>query len=320
MDKSMSVTVKLAILLLFALIFGATMIAFSVKDRETSYADRHFFDKSKSYEKKFTVSSGDKLVLEADLGDVVVTGTDGEELSVKVTANGSDENLSKYDVQFDQDGNTVRIRGKHSRRYFHFFDNDWMEVRYEITLPKNFNLELNTSGGDLNLRDIQGNIYGETSGGDVAANNLSGKIHCTTSGGNIVLKNSSGELDFRTSGGDIHGDAINGSMQVETSGGNIDMRNSDGQIYASTSGGDIEVELKDNKGINLSTSGGNIKISLPKTISGKVSASTTGGDVSCDFPFSGKIKDGNMNGTINGGGNLIEAETSGGDITIIGNE
>ena len=107
-----------------------------------------------------------------------------------------------------------------------------------------------------------------------------------------------------------------GSLDVETSGGNIIIKNSDAKLTASTSGGDIQVELKDNKGINLSTSGGNITVSLPKSISAQVDATTTGGDVSCDFAFAGKIKDGSMHGKINGGGNLIQVETSGGDIVI----
>ena len=72
----------------------------------------------------------------------------------------------------------------------------------------------------------------------------------------------------------------------------------------------------DNKGIDLETSGGNLVVKLPKSISAEVSAQTTGGDVNCDFQFSGKLREGNLQGKINGGGNLIKLETSGGDIVI----
>jgi DUF4097 and DUF4098 domain-containing protein YvlB len=87
-------------------------------------------------------------------------------------------------------------------------------------------------------------------------------------------------------------------------------------LHAETSGGDIRIELKDNKGIDLTTSGGNITVSLPKSVTADVRAEATGGDVTCDFPFSGKLKDGSFDGKINGGGQLIRLETSGGDIVI----
>jgi hypothetical protein len=38
--------------------------------------------------------------------------------------------------------------------------------------------------------------------------------------------------------------------------------------------------------------------------------------VTCDFTFAGHLHEGTLNGTINGGGSLIKAETSGGDIII----
>ena len=114
----------------------------------------------------------------------------------------------------------------------------------------------------------------------------------------------------------MHAEAIVGSMDFETSGGRIEVRDSDGKLRASTSGGDVRVSLKDNKGIDLETSGGNLVVQLPKTISAEVSAETTGGEVNCDFEFSGKLREGSLQGKINGGGKLIKLETSGGDIVI----
>jgi DUF4097 and DUF4098 domain-containing protein YvlB len=87
-------------------------------------------------------------------------------------------------------------------------------------------------------------------------------------------------------------------------------------MYASTSGGNIRASLKSNQGIELSTSGGNINVRVPATIKADVRAEASGGDVSCEREFSGKLKEGSMDGKINGGGNLIRLDTSGGDITI----
>ena len=130
------------------------------------------------------------------------------------------------------------------------------------------------------------------------------------------MYHSKGDLVLETSGGDIIGEDVTGTTRVETSGGSIKLTKADGALHASTSGGDIHVELADNKGIDLSTSGGNIVVKLPKSITANVNAETTGGEVSCDFPFSGKLQEGSLHGKINGGGESLKLETSGGDIVI----
>ena len=314
--KPMSVSAKLSILIVFALLFGATMIALSVRGRTSHTEESLDWGKDNTITKSFAVKAGDKLVLDADQGDVVISGTDSEELNVKVLQKGSDSELKKFHVNFDQSDGIVSIKARHERRYFQFFDNSWLNVRFEIELPKNFNLDLQTAGGDLSVRNVRGTVVGETSGGDVEAETVDGKIKLSTAGGNVKLFAANGEFALSTSGGNITGEDITGSTRAETSGGNIIFKRADGSLHAETSGGDIRVELKDNKGVDLSTSGGNVAVSLPKSITADVRAETTGGDVSCDFPFSGKLKESSLNGKINGGGQLIRLESSGGDIVI----
>lgn len=316
MNKPLSLSAKLAMLVVFAALFGATMIALSVRERRSESASSYSWNKSNAIERKFTVKSGDKLVIDADVGDIVVTGDGGEELHVTVLQKGSEAQAKKYHIDFDQAADVVTVRARHEKRYFRFFDDSWLDVRFEVQLPRNFNLELHTSGGNVNVENVDGNVMGETSGGDVAVDKVSGKVKLSTSGGDVKMANSNGDLTFTTSGGDIVGEDVAGNIHVETSGGNITFRRTDAVIYGETSGGDIRVELKENKGIDLSTSGGNVIVNLPSIISGDVNAETSGGDVSCDFQFAGKLKDGSLHGKINGGGNMIRLESSGGDIVI----
>ncbi len=316
MSKPLSLTVKLSILILFAVLFGATMIALSVKDRRANAGEEYSWGKENTIERNFTVKSGDQLIIDADVGDISLTGYDGEELYIKVFQKGSDDQLKKYHVNIDQSGSIVTVKARHEKRYFNFFDDVWFDVRFEVRVPKNFNLELQTSGGNVNIENVNGNIVGGTSGGDLDVGKLEGTVKLSTSGGNIRLIDSKGELTFTTSGGNIIGEDVSGNVHVETSGGNITFRRTDAKLYGETSGGDIRAELKDNKGIDLSTSGGNVVVTLPKTIAGDVDAETSGGDVTCDFQFSGKLKEGSFHGQINGGGQKIRLESSGGDIVI----
>ncbi|MDI6766513.1 MAG: DUF4097 family beta strand repeat-containing protein [Bacteroidota bacterium] len=299
MSKTMSVGTKIIILIAFAVLFGAAMIAFSVRTKTGNVCDNwSSIDADKKYEQTFNVQPDGKLIIDADIGNISVTGGDVHEVSVQIYVEGSDEQIKKYNIKFDQDGNTVKIKGNYKRRHINLFQTDWLDVQFDIKIPNNFNLDIQTSGGNITVTNVNGNINGETSGGNIEILNVDGDIRMETSGGNVVVKQASGKLF------------------LETSGGNIELKNIDGKLNASTSGGNIYASAISNMGIDLSTSGGNITVELPKTITADVRAETSGGDVSCDLEFSGKIKDGSMKGKIGGGGNMIRLETSGGDIVI----
>lgn len=315
MGKPLTVSTKLLILLGLAVLFGATLVALSSRSPQSSIQDDRY-NGGDRLDQTFTVSKGGKLMVLTDIGDLSIAGTDSDQVQIQVMMKGDSEVLDRFKVDFSQDGNTVFVRGDYRNHGLRFFDDQWFDIKFKIYVPRNFNLDLQTSGGEIVVHTIEGKIIGETSGGDVAINNTRGTMRMTTSGGNMDLKKVDGEIFAETSGGDIQVGGATGSIRVETSGGNIHLRDSDGSLYASTSGGNIRVSLKDNKGIDLSTSGGNIIIDLPQGISADVDAESTGGEVSCDFAFSGKLREGSLHGKINGGGNLIKAETSGGDISI----
>ena len=59
-------------------------------------------------------------------------------------------------------------------------------------------------------------------------------------------------------------------------------------------------------------------IAIAKSVAAMIDASTSGGDVICDLPVtvSGKISESRIKGTLNGGGELIYAHTSGGNVRI----
>lgn len=314
--KPLSVGSRITILVLIAILFGATMIALSIRTRTPSYDKTYMWDNDKKIERTFSVHSGGTLFLDADVGNISIVSTDSEELSATVYVHGTEEQLRKFNVKFDQDDNSVKIKGRLTRYHFRLFSTNSLDILFEVRVPKNFNLNLQTSGGNIDITGVTGNIDGETSGGNIELSGLESIVKMSTSGGNVSIKNSKGDFTLETSGGNMYGESITGPLFMETSGGNIEVRDIDGKLRASTSGGNIYARAKDNQGINLSTSGGNITVEVPSSITADVRAEASGGDVSCELEFSGKIKDGTMNGKINNGGKLIRLETSGGDIVI----
>ena len=319
MNRPISTTVKLAVLIALASVFSATMIFLSVRNGSAEeHRSTAMWGDTKNIDRVFPVHAGNKLVINVDAGDVNITGRDGEELSVTVKMKGSGERLANYKIDMDQVNDVVTIEGRDKNHHWNFFDGGWFDVKFEIKLPRSFNIELTTSGGDVAVHNVEGTIDGNTSGGDIKVGDVGGTVRLTTSGGDVEIRKATGDLTFTTSGGDIKAENAQGTLHLETSGGDIKLYDIDADLNASTSGGNISAELQDNKGIELETSGGDISVTVPNSITADVDAETIGGDVDCELEFSGKLKNGEMHGTINGGGKSIRARTSGGDIKIKG--
>ena len=249
------------------------------------------------------------MQLKADilLGDVLLRGIEGEEIhfTEKVEIKKRSENDARKlwkkihtELKSDDSGFKLTNNLKHKIN----FGSGLKSVKYVLDIPKESSIALNIIGGDLNVKDISGEIELVTTGGDVILNKLDGKIFIKTLGGDINSFNLEGNIELHSAGGDIECKNITGNTEVKTMGGDIVLEKIKGIIKAKTFGGDIEINEFDGKTVNLETFGGDIEINK---INGNVNAETAGGDI--------KIND--INGNVN-------AETAGGSIEgteIIGN-
>lgn len=246
-------------------------------------------------ETTLNTSANSELTLNTFSGDISVNSWSNNEISFKLT--GSNEAVENVEVEINpiSGGNyEVKVKNKknNSKNY---------NLKFELKVPKSYNLKMNTAGGDMKVNDINGSIILNTSGGD------------------LVLKNNSGRIKLATSGGDINVDGFEGDLNVSTSGGDITLKGTNGEINAVTSGGDIKIDYKgENNGIGLTTSGGDILLSIPSDVKADFSLSTSGGELKVNLPNTVYTKDKKTSkkGTINGGGKMIECTTSGGDIIL----
>ncbi len=264
--------------------------------------------------KTFTVQRGGTLEMNVQ-GEVRISTSDKNELIVSVSGieKGDEEKL-----KFNQIGNTVTVdfrqRGNRQGMWnwgrSHSSSSD--NIRFEIQVPREFNLEIKTSGGGIELTsNLTGNVRWTTGGGDLRFPEIMGSVDFATSGGNIRGSVIKGNGYMRTSGGDIKIETTSGMLEVKTSGGDITIGSVGKTLRASTSGGDIRAESigdearlttsggdirvgKASAGISMATSGGNIEL---RGAQGNVIAKTSGGSLRLE----------NITGT-------VEAKTSGGDI------
>jgi len=255
----------------------------------------------KTLERTFTVTPGGKLVVDADSATVRVTGAATNQVTVRMSAHGSDEDLAAttLDALQKDDGVTVTMRRREKGSWFRW--NSWNgESRIEVTVPEKYGINVHTGGGDVALTGTTGSAALHTSGGDISAKNVIGNVEAKTSGGGITADTIRGDLDANTSGGDVR------------------LSNVDGKIRGQTSGGDVQCTLVGiNRGILLTSSGGSIRLTVPRTTSANFEASTSGGEVTLDLAIlTNEMRDGYAKGSLNGGGQPINIRTSGGDISL----
>jgi len=250
----------------------------------------------------------------------------------------AEELLRQHEVDFNQQGNDLTIRAKFPHEDWRRWRHSGLQVRYVVSIPTEFNVDLKTSGGGVNVDDlrgevrvktsggglrfgkIEGPITGNTSGGGITLAGCHGKVEVKTSGGGIEIESGSGDLIAETSGGGIKiGDFV-GDAFVRTSGGSIKINRIEGAIDASTSGGPIVATLggQPKKDCRLHTSGGGITVELDESLSLNINAESSGGGVTSDLPLTiqGELRTGLLRGTLNGGGQSLILQTSGGGIHL----
>ena len=233
-------------------------------------------------EKSIQTQQGLTLTVEASGADIFVKTWEKAEAYVKIFGNSRAEDKMRFEIEKVESGVKVLAKKK-SSSWFNFFNNGNYDVRIEVMLPKNYNTDIETSGGDIVISELKGNNNLHTSGGDVKLNSTEGELYVQTSGGDIKLDYQNGRSNLSTSGGDITVTKAYGDLKASTSGGDINIESSNGKIYAKTSGGDIELSYEgSNKGVEARTSGGRIHAKLPSTFKANVYLETSGGDIIVD--------------------------------------
>lgn len=271
------------------------------------------------FSKKFSVSPGGALVVRTDAGSVRIQGGGSSEVSIEADINGRERDVERFTVTADQSGNNVEVKGdlRGGGGFFSGLNN--FNAIFTITVPREYNVEVHTAGGEIEISEVKGSLKGGTSGGDVAVKGIEGTVDLNTSGGEVRAENVHGQVRMSTSGGDARMAMVVGDVEAKTSGGNVTVEGVDGAVNARTSGGNVSVRLTgQNKGIHAETSGGNIELVLLKSTNANVDLSTSGGDVNCDLPVTvtGRIHSDEVRGTLNGGGPTILGHTSGGNVNV----
>jgi len=275
---------------------------------------------------------GQTLHLSADLGTVhIFTLEPGAAPMVRynvhietdVRAPLADHLLSQYSLAAKSSPSGVQIIGALPPQSAHGRASEaqfW--VRFDVTIPHNYSVEVSTGAGDIETVDIGGtaslitqggNIRAgrigatglpartmgrpvarlETEGGHITVQDVAGDLIANTGGGHINAGNISGDATLHSGGGHIHAESIAGRADLDTKGGNITVRQAGSTVSVHTGGGQIDFgEVRG--AVRAQTGGGGIRVMY---VAGPLEVETSAGSI-CLTRVGGSVRAQTAGGTI----------------------
>lgn len=291
-----------------------------------SIADDHGVDVDPRYQhtSKLDPAESARLVVDWSNGNIEVRADDGE--TVRLTAVGwrGGEPLEPA-VWLDKltfELREGRICCRYDRELF-----QTVAVSLRLLVPRGFNAEIDTSNGAVAVNGLD-SLSVDTSNGDVLVRDTAGPLTVDTSNGEIDISLLGGSI------GDIVADSSNGPIKVIISGdhdGAVELSSSNGGLVLRVDGvqrGDVVLDSS-NGSLNISyggfsgstsgdTSNGSIDVVLGAVPDGlAVEAETTNGEVVCDLPGA-ELRSGHAGGSISrsGDGPQLLLDTTNGGLTI----
>jgi DUF4097 and DUF4098 domain-containing protein YvlB len=258
------------------------------------------------WEKTYKLTGKPDLRVSSNDGSIELSSSAAQEIHVRVWTSGW--RISSDEVQITRDaqeGNRVEVEVRVPRSRWNWgFSSIRKELRIEVTVPQESNLDLRTGDGHITARRVTGEIRIDTSDGHVTADELHGNVR------------------IHTSDGHIEGTGFDGSLDAETSDGHMQLRGRFDALRLHTGDGSITAEAVPGSKMSgewsIRTSDGSVTLRLPDGFNAELDAHTGDGTISSQLPItvSGALNRSSLRGNINKGGPTLLVRTGDGSIRI----
>ncbi len=233
----------------------------------------------------YPFSPGQKLEVDLKTGGAIdIEAWDEDTVQLEYTLRAKNEDLYVIEHQETDFGIRLSLRFRIRTLKSNF------GINVKLMVPRLADLDIYTSGGDLTITGIEGEIEGKTMGGAIRLKDLIGKVQLTTMGGNVRVEDSDLDGRVKTMGGNIMFHDVIGNIDGKTMGGNVVYDN----VKLRERGGDGSFTPDDV--VNIHTMGGEIKVE--------------------DAPFGAKLKTMGGGITVKSAGHFVDANTMGGNIEV----
>jgi DUF4097 and DUF4098 domain-containing protein YvlB len=241
------------------------------------------------WSKTYTLTGKPDLRVDTSDANIHVSTWEQNTIEAKVTTShykiGGDDGIR---IEEHQAGDVVEIEVRYPH---HGVTINWgnysnHRVDIDIHMPREGRVDLRTGDGKIELGNFKGEMQLRSGDGSQEVNGVDGKLRAMTGDGHIRANGRFDELDLKT------GD------------GRVDARAAAGSVLSA--------------GWRLESGDGTVTLEVPENLAADVDLHTGDGHIDLDMPITttGKIREGEVRGKLNGGGNLLVIHTGDGSIRL----
>ncbi len=191
-----------------------------------------------------------------------------------------------------------------------------VSIRYELVVPAETLLKSSTGSGDQTISGLKSPLKATTGSGQIRVSSISGSVRLSTGSGDIELSDVNGSVSAQTGSGGIKARNV-GTTDMTTGSGDIEVSGLRGGVHARTGSGSVHVQGDATSSWQLHTASGDVRADVGPNAKFDLDAGTSSGEIRTSQPMTTERSDRHhMRGKVNGGGNLIEVQTSSGDIEV----
>lgn len=196
----------------------------------------------------------------------IVTG-DRDEVTIQLVGE-LPENRQLPEVRLRRDGTRVRAE----------VNPPGGGLRFRATVPKKFNLDVQSISASVTVTNIEGNVRAKTASGTINIADVRGDVEAEGAGSSLALRSATGRVWLKTAGGSLARGEAGGDAELETAGGSIKALITRGKLRAKTAGGSIKVGAAFGA-VEAETAGGSVSASFFVQPAGESRLRADGGSV-----------------------------------------
>jgi len=265
------------------------------------------------------VESGGTLVLDLKTGaGVTIRGANDDRVRVIGRLGGPDWRNTSFTM--NTDGRDAYIRMDYLRRG----GSQSSSHALEISVPRRFNVRIQSAGGEISIHDVEGTFTGGTGGGEILIDHARGNARLSTGGGEVTVQDSHLSGSVTTGGGEVLIQNVTGGLNASSGTDNVLYGGSNAREMGSALGRGVGSGVGGGVGSGVSGSvGGGVTFSgksadgVRRASDGKLYVSKSGGAVSiAEAPNGAAVRTGGGSISIGATNGSVYASTGAGDVTV----
>jgi hypothetical protein len=243
------------------------------------------------WSKTYTLTGKPDLRVDTSDANIHVSTWDQNTIEAKVTTTRYKIGDDGIRIEEHQTGDLVEIDVRYPHTHGFGVTIEWgnhggHSVDIDIQMPREGRVDLHTGDGKIELGNFKGEMQLRSGDGSQEIDRVDGKLRATAGDGHIHANGRFDELDLKTGDGRMDAQAMTGSALAA--------------------------------GWKLESGDGTVTLEVPENLAADVDLHTGDGHIDLDMPVTteGKIRQGEVHGKLNGGGNLLMIHTGDGSIRL----